>query len=142
MRKKAGRVFFALTVLATLAAGYYAWRHWQLASDQAKTTALTIEVDRRPVTGKNTTGMPWRYTAAYTFADESGTVRSGRQTIDASRYDELANRASDAPVAVYFSRSHPEVSTLNPNSSRNIAAILGVIALVGWGLMVARNMRG
>lgn len=142
MRKKAGRVFFALTVLATLVAGYYAWRHWQLASDQATTTALTLQVDRRPVTGKNTTGVPWRYTATYTFTDESGTARSGSQTIDASRYDELANRAGDAPVSVYFNRTHPEVNTLNPNSSRNVAAILGVIALLGWGLMIARNISG
>jgi len=142
VRKKAGRVFLALTVLATLAAGYYAWRHWQLARDRATTAALTLEVDRRPVTGKNTTGMPWRYTAIYTFFDESGAVRSGRQTIDASRYDELTNRSGDTPVAIYFSRSHPEVNALNPNSSRNVAAILGVIALLGWGLMIARNMSG
>lgn len=142
MRKKAGSVVLLLTVLASLAAGYYGWQHWQLARDGTMTTARSLTVDRQLITGKNVTGLPYRYVADYTFTDESGTVRNGRQTIDRSRYDELAARAPDAPVSIYFSRSNPAVNALDPNSSRNVAVILGLIALLGWALFVARKVSG
>lgn len=140
MKEKAGLLVLGLTLLATLAAGYYAWRHWLLVHDSATTTALSLQVDRKRRTGKNLTGVPYRYVATYTFADESGTVRNGRQTIDGSRYHELAARAPDAPVAVYYSRSNPDISSLDRNASRNVAIVLALIALVGWGIVVSRRM--
>lgn len=142
MRKRAGRLFIALTVLVTTAAGYYGWRYWQLARDGITTTALSIAVDRRTVTGKNLSALPWRYVADYTFADQGGAVHSGRETIDRSRYESLEQRAVGAPVAVYYSRSKPYVNTLAQSSPRNAAAVLVLIALLGWGIVLVRGMRG
>jgi hypothetical protein len=140
--KKAGRLLLALTVLATLAAGYYGWRYWQLTHDGAATVALSVQVDRRSITGRNSTGLPYRYTAAYTFADPGGNVRNGRQTIDRGLYEELGKRAADAPVVVYYSRSKPRVNAIDPHASRNVAIILGGIALLGWGIVLSRKLSG
>lgn len=142
VKKKAGKLVLALTLLATLAAGYYGWRHWQLSQDGATTTALSVDVDRRRITGKNLTGQPYRYTASYTFADAAGRVRSGRQSIDRSQYEELSNRAGGAPVAVHFSRSNPDINGLGAHSSPMTAIALGLIALFGWGLVVTRGLKG
>lgn len=140
MRKKAGKVVLVLTIMATIVAAYYAWRHWQLSRDLTSTLAIALDVDRRTITGKNLTGLPYRYFASYSFKDESGNLRGGRQTIDRSHYDALADRAADAPVKVYFSRSNPSVNTLTPNTSRNTAIVLGLIALLGWGIVLGGKL--
>ncbi len=142
MIKKAGTLVLALTVLATFAAGYYGWRYWQLASDGTGTTALSVQVDRRLFTGKNLTGLPYRYSASYTFADQAGNVRTGQQTIDRSTYEKLAQRAADAPVVIYYSRSNPGVNAINQHASRNVSIILGLIALLGWGVVLVRKVSG
>ncbi len=142
VKKKASIVVLALTVLATLAAGYYGWRYWQLVSDGTATTALSVQLDRRLLTGKDMTGLPYRYSASYTFANQSGKVYTARQAIDRSTYEKLAQRAADAPVVIYYSRSNPDVNAINQHASRNVSIILGLIALLGWGVVLVRKMSG
>jgi hypothetical protein len=142
VKKKASRLILALTVLATLAAAYFAWRYWQLAHDGTTTTALSLTVDRRLIVSKTPTGLPYQYSAAYTFADRDGTVHRGRQTIDRSRYVQLADRAPHTPVTITYSRSNPDVNSLDPNAPRNVAMLLGLLALVGWGVVLFRNVGG
>lgn len=135
-------IFIALAVLVTLAAGYYGWRYWQLLSDGVTTNALSVEADRQSFTDKNPANLPYRYYVAYTFADQAGHVRSGRQTIDKRVYEVLAHRSEDAPVVIHYSRSRPYVNELDPRSSRNASVVLTLIALVGWGVILARNLQG
>jgi hypothetical protein len=142
MRRGGALIFIALNVLVTLVAGYYGWRHWQLMSDGVTTNALTVETDRQSLTGKNLANIPYRYYAAYTFADETGHISSGRQTIDRATYEALAHRAEGAPVVVYYSRSRPYVNELDPRSSRSASIVLALIALVGWGAILARRLHG
>jgi hypothetical protein len=142
VKKKVGKLIIALTVLVSIAAGYYGWRYWQLVHDGTATTAISVDVDRRTITGKNLTSMPWRYAADYTFADASGSVHAGRETIDRGTYDKLAGRAANSPVTVHYSRSRPGVNTLDIGSSRTAALALIGIALFGWVLVLFRSMRG
>jgi Protein of unknown function (DUF3592) len=138
--KKAGTLILALALLATLAAGYYGWRYWQLVSDGTGTPALSVQVDRTLMTGKDMTGLPYRYSASYTFSDQRGKVYTARQAIDRSTYEKLAQSAADAPVVIYYSRSNPDLNAINKHASRNVAIILGFIALLGWGVVLVRRM--
>jgi hypothetical protein len=135
-------LIIALTVLATLLAAYYGWWDWQLMSNGTTTTALTLQVVRRPFAGKNLAALPYRYDAEYTFADQGGHVRNGRQRIDRSLYEQLARSATDAPVTIHYSRSTPYVNALDPRSSLSVSVILAVIALFGWGAILIRQVRG
>jgi Protein of unknown function (DUF3592) len=137
--KKGRFLLLVLTVLASAVAGYYGWRYWQLAHDAMTTTALSVQVDRRrPFTSKDLSSIPYRYQASYTFADQEARVHNGRQAIDGSTYKRLAQRADGAPVTIYYSRSNPAISSLDPNSSRLTAGFLALLALFGWGVVISR----
>lgn len=141
--KIGGMLILALTLLVTVLAGYNGWRYWQLAQDRMTATAQAVTVDRRrPYIVKDLSSIPYRYSADYTFADETARIHSGRQTIDGSTYETLAQRANGEPVTVYYSRSRPEVNSLYPNSSRNTSVVLALVALLGWGIVVSRFLRG
>lgn len=135
-------MIIAFAVLATLLAAYYGRSYWQLKSGGATATAISLELDRRrPGISKDLSASPYRYQAAYTFADESGAVHAGRQTIDRSRYEALQGSAPDT-VTIYYSRTDPAVSSLDPGATRLTAVALGLLALFGWGLVIARALRG
>jgi uncharacterized protein DUF3592 len=135
-------MIIALAVLVTLLAAYYGRNDARLTKDGATAPAISLELDRqRPGISKDLSATPYRYQAAYTFADEGGTVHAGRQTIDRSRYDALQGRAPDT-VTIYYSRTDPSVSSLDRGSTRLTAVALFLLALFGWGLVIVRVFRG
>jgi len=141
VRDLGNRMIIAFAVLLTLLAAYYGRNYAQLIRYGATATAISLELDRRrPGISKDLSATPYRYQAAYTFADESGAVHAGRQTIDRSRYEALQGRAPDA-VTIYYSRTNPTVSSLDPGSTRLTAVALALLALFGWGLVIVRVFR-
>ena len=135
-------MIIAFAVLLTLLAAYYGRSYAQLKKDGATTAALSLELDRRrPGISKDLSASPYRYQAAYTFADESGAVHAGRQTIDRSRYEALQGRDPKA-VTIYYSRTDPAASSLDPDATRLTAVALALLAVFGWGLVVVRALRG
>jgi hypothetical protein len=134
-------MLFAIASFLTLLAAYYGWRHRQLAVDGTTAKAISVEVQRETVSGKNPTGVPYQYFATYAFADADGLVHRTREAIGKGLYDQLSG-AAPAGVPVHYSRSHPEVSTLSRQSPRNVALFLVLIAAGAWLTALLRFVRG
>jgi hypothetical protein len=134
-------MLFAIASFLTLLAAYYGWRHRQLAVDGTTAKAISVEVQRETVSGKNPTGVPYQYFATYAFADADGLVHRTREAIGKGLYDQLSG-AAPAGVPVHYSRSHPEVSTLSRQSPRNVALFLVLIAAGAWLAALLRFVRG
>ncbi len=134
-------MLIAVASLLTLLAAYYSWRHWLLTIDGMTAKVISVEVQRETVSGKNPTGVPYQYFAAYAFANSDGRVHRTREAIGKGLYDQLSG-AGPAGVPVHYSRSHPEVSTISRQSPRNVALFLVVIAAGAWVAALLRGVRG
>ena len=125
-----------MSAVATVLAAYYGWQYLLLTTDGATTRILAIKVERQVQVGKNLFGDPYRYFADYAFADGSGRRRSGRQSIDRSRYDALAGGRYAPAIEVRYSRSMPGVNTIDMRALRTAFSVLSVLAVVGWAAVV------
>ena len=146
MRARAGRrgavfVVVAMSALATVLAAYYGWQYLLLTTDGATTRILAIKVERQVQVGKNLFGDPYRYFADYAFADGSGRRRSGRQSIDRSRYEALAGGRYAPAIEVRYSRRLPAINAIDLHALRAAFLVLGVLATMGWAAVIVGTVR-
>jgi hypothetical protein len=146
MRARAGRrgavfVVAVMSAVATVLAAHYGWQYGLLVTEGVTTRILAIKVERQVQVGKNLFGDPYRYFADYAFADGSGRRRSGRQSIDRSRYDALAGGRYAPAIEVRYSRSLPGVNTIDLRALRTAFSVLSPLAVIGWGAVVVGLVR-